>query len=96
MTEQGQWPLEKIRQAYKDILSAWNIIFPPFPGADGRGEETVPDSVDIEEETFWGTMGTLRKAHHELKKEADASGNPKVWTAEEYSQKFLESLIGQR
>lgn len=34
-----------------------------------------------------------RKAEVRLKAAADASGNPKVWTAGQYSQKVLKSLI---
>jgi hypothetical protein len=39
------------------------------------------------------TLGALMK---QLKEEADASGNPKVWTAQEYSQEFLRGLIPGR
>ena len=99
MNEQDQWPLEKIRQAYRDILWAWNIIFPPFAEARRQEEEKIPDSVDVdieEKSSYLTTMGALRKAHAGLKEEADKSGNLKIWTAEEYSQEFLKSLIRQR
>jgi hypothetical protein len=36
---------------------------------------------------------SLILAEPRLKKAADESGNPKVWTAEECSQDFLRSLI---
>jgi len=38
-------------------------------------------------------MKALYQIEDKLQKEADQSGNPKVWTAEEYSQEFLKSLI---
>ncbi len=38
-------------------------------------------------------MKRLYEVEGQLKKGADQSGNPKVWTAEEYSQEFLRSLI---
>jgi hypothetical protein len=34
-----------------------------------------------------------RKVEASLKAAADASGNPKIWTAGECSQEFLKSLI---
>ncbi len=34
-----------------------------------------------------------RKVEVRLKAAADASGNPKVWTADQHSQDFLKSLI---
>ena len=37
-----------------------------------------------------------RKIEIRLQAAADASGNPKIWTAEEYGQEFLESLIPAR
>ena len=37
--------------------------------------------------------GRLVLAEPRLKKAADESGNPRVWTADRYSQEFLRSLI---
>ncbi len=38
----------------------------------------------------------IRAAEPGLKKAADESGNPKIWTADRYSQEFLKSLIPSR
>ncbi len=40
--------------------------------------------------------GKISLAAPRLQKAADESGNPKIWTADKYSQKFLQSLIPRR
>jgi hypothetical protein len=62
----------------------------------------APNQTCCEEDSYWrryeggSVMKALFAAEKQFKKGADQSGNPKVWTAKEYSQDFLKSLISQR
>jgi hypothetical protein len=48
--------------------------------------------------SFWidskaAYLRNLGRVMEKLKKEADRSGNPRIWTCEEYSQPFLLNLV---
>ena len=64
--------------------------------------KNAPNQICCEEDSYWrryeggSVMKALFASEKQLQKEADQSGNPKVWTAEEYSQEFLASLISRR
>jgi hypothetical protein len=71
--------LKEIREAYVEIVSAWNIVSPPITQSAGEDKEMMADPVDMDKETTVSTMAKLRKVHRELKREADQSGNAQVW-----------------
>jgi len=61
----------------------------------------APNQIHCDEHSFWkrfeagSILGKLYAAEKTLKQAADESGNPKTWTAGEYSQDFLRALIPQ-
>jgi len=62
----------------------------------------APNQTCCEEDSYWrryeggSVMKRLHSIEKQLQKEADRSGNPEVWTAGEYDQAFLRSLIPTR
>ena len=62
-------------------------------------EKKAPNQIFCNEHSFWkrfeagSILGKLYAIEKTLKQAADESGNPKTWTAGEYSQDFLKSLI---
>ena len=62
----------------------------------------APNQTHCEDDSFWKryqggrVLMMLYAVEDKLKKEADQSGNPKVWTAKECSQDFLNSLISRK
>jgi hypothetical protein len=72
--------LKEIREAYRQILGAYNALFPLDPQLGKGEEETLPDCLGIDEEgTYLSTMKRLKKAHDGLKEAADGSGNFQSW-----------------
>lgn len=79
MSEKLQWSLREIRNAYGEILRAYNALFPLSPDVE-RGEEVMADSPDTDEESsYLSTMKSLKKAHNSLKEAAKESGNAQCW-----------------
>jgi hypothetical protein len=64
-------------------------------------EKKAPNQLFCPDCSYWkkyeggSVLKALYSIEDKLQKEADQSGNPKVWTAKEYSQEFLKSLIIQ-
>jgi hypothetical protein len=61
----------------------------------------TPNQIHCPDCSYWSRFrGNIIKfivlAEPRLKKAADESGNPKVWTAKEYSQEELKRLIPTR
>ena len=60
------------------------------------------NTKDCDDCSFWKRYGhgsaanAIWRAEPRLKAAADASGNPKIWRAEECSQEFLGNLIPRR
>lgn len=80
MSEKPQWSLREIRAAYTEILRAYNALLPLNPDIKKMEEETLSDSIEIDEEgSYLKTMKRLKKAHNSLKEGANESGNPQVW-----------------
>jgi len=65
-------------------------------------EKKAPNQLYCRDCSYWkkyeggSVMKALYQIEGKLKKEADRSGNPRVWTAKECSQDFLKSLIPSR
>jgi len=59
----------------------------------------APNQTHCNEHSFWrkyeggSILGKLYAIEGDLKQAADASGNPRIWRAGEYSQEFLRELI---
>jgi hypothetical protein len=89
MTEENQWMLEEIREAYAQILAAFNELFPVHP--QRRIEEDVSGgfSFDRGNDSF---IDAFRRKTKEvlpkLKEAADQSGNAVSW----YRGQSLEGL----
>lgn len=74
------WTLEEIRKAYREILRAWNVLFPIYP--DGRrGEEIILDAFDTDGDDFYRKtfFKKMEEVSPRLRTAADQSGNAKVW-----------------
>lgn len=62
----------------------------------------APNQIYCRDCSYWKRFegGSVMKALYasapKLKAEADQSGNPKIWTADQYDQEFLRTLIPQK
>jgi hypothetical protein len=76
----GKMSLEEIREAYGEILRAYNELFPLHPEKRIESDD-VRNGLDSEEEAF--CSDAFRKKATEvlsrLKKVADRSGNAQIW-----------------
>ena len=79
MSEKSQWTLNEIRAAYRDILSAYNALFPLYPQTRIGREDIEGDPDKGEDETYLAFRGKMKKKVPELKAIADQSGNARVW-----------------
>lgn len=80
MNEKAQWSLAEIREAYRDILQAYNALSSPFSESKSNSEgepETLEGTRD--EESFKMIRLKLRQVSRALKEGADRSGNVQVW-----------------
>jgi hypothetical protein len=80
MTEKIQWTLKEIREAYLEILRAYNAIFPVHPETRMKFEDDT-DILDPRKEDFRIAF-RFRKTKEilpKLKEAADQSGNIKIW-----------------
>jgi hypothetical protein len=74
----GKLSIEEIREAYGEIIRAYNEIFPLHP-------RTRKLSLDEENDLCWGDSAELfrlsvnRKAMDKLRQSANESGNPVIW-----------------
>jgi hypothetical protein len=79
MTSRSGWTLEEMRQAYGEILSAFNALFPVHPETRRKFEDET-DMFDRNEEDFRAAfLWKAKKILPKLKEAADQSGNVKVW-----------------
>ena len=71
--------LQEIREAYGEILRAYNDLFPLHPQERKEHEETMENVgyVDIEFLQKFRTKG--KEIISKLKEAADQSGNPVMW-----------------
>lgn len=81
MTEQTDWTLQKIREAYRDILRAWNILFPLYPNGRREKEEEVLDAFDPGKDKFYLEFFSkkAKRILPKLKRAADQSGGAQIW-----------------
>lgn len=85
--------MKEIRNAYREILTAYNVLFPLSPNIEKGKEEALPNCLGIDEEsTCLRTMKALKKAHDGLKEAADRSGNVRIWRSGEPLEGFPQSL----
>lgn len=71
--------LQEIRQAYGEILKAYNGIFPIHPETRIKFEDDT-DILDRREEDFRAAfLWKAKKILPNLKEAADQSGNVKIW-----------------
>jgi hypothetical protein len=79
MSNEFEWTLQRIREAYGDILRAWNDLFPLYP-QKGSDQQEPMESIDFGDIEF---LEKCRRKGKEigikLKKAADQSGNAVVW-----------------
>ena len=96
MTEQTDWPLQRIREAYSEILRAYNILFPLHAdGKRGKKEEKVVlDAFDPEGNKFYkkAFFRKMREVSLKLKVAADQSGNAQTWHAGESLEGLNERM----
>lgn len=80
MSEKDHWTLQKIREAYSEILRSYNVFFPIQLGGKKKNEVAL-DAFDCEGDNFYLDVfpKKARKALRKLKKDADRSGNVQVW-----------------
>ncbi len=71
--------LQEIRQAYGEILRAFNTLYPLHP-ATRKEPQDITDNFDKGDESLIEAIRTkARKIFPKLKGTADQSGNVKVW-----------------
>lgn len=80
MTQKVQWTLEEIRDAYGEILRAYNALFPLHPEKRTEGDD-VRNGFDFKEEAFCSDAfrKKVTRVLSRLKEAADQSGNAVTW-----------------
>jgi hypothetical protein len=92
MTDQGQWPLKKIREAYLDVLSHYNALYPILPDRKMETDE-MPGGIDGEEDLRCCFIrAKLREVAGGIKEAADRSGNPETWQIGESLERLSDGL----
>lgn len=77
MKEKSLWTLQEIRQAYSEILEAYNVLFPLW--CEGRKEEGMaPDTFDPPEDRV-AFVRESKEILSKLREGADHSGNAQTW-----------------
>ena len=81
MIGKAQWTLKEIREAYGEILRAYNILFPLHPQTRIEREDIIGDpKFSSYGDDFHVTFcAKYRKILPELKEAADRSGNAVTW-----------------
>ena len=95
MNKKNRWTLKEIREAYGQILGAYNEIFPVraetrkcVEGMESMGDEILKDDGDIKK----AFQAQARKTLPKLKEAADSSGNPITWRRGESLDGLSQSL----
>jgi hypothetical protein len=70
--------LKEIRQAYREILEAYNSRFPLHPQTRAGGED-ISEPFGKEEISFQLEFERTKEIRAKLKEAADRSGNAQVW-----------------
>ena len=73
--------LKEIREAYNDILQAYNAPFPLHPETRIEQEDETIDVLDFDPDDNFAIERNKRptKISHKLKKDADLPGNAATW-----------------
>jgi hypothetical protein len=93
MSGETEWTLQKIRQAYGEILEHYNILFAPQPSREKEGKE-IPDAFETDGDDFYRKTfpGKFKEVFPKIKAAADHSGNAKTWRAGEPLDGLNEGL----
>jgi hypothetical protein len=95
VTEKVQWTLKEIRDAYGEILRAYNALFPLHPQTRMEHEDIIIDTVDSHrgDDDFHATFqAKAREILPKLKKAADQSGNAVTWHRGEPLESLNEGM----
>lgn len=92
MSDRGQWPLQKIRESYLDVVDLYNDLFPLRPGRKS-GTEEDPNFFDLEEDpAILAVPGKEGEMGPKLEEAAGLSQNCQIWRRGESLQGLNESL----
>ncbi len=79
MSEESEWPLQKIRESYLDALQLYNALYPVLPERKIEKDE-MPEGIDGEEDPHHCAIrARMKEIAPAISKAADRSGNPQVW-----------------
>ena len=92
MNDQAQWPLQKIRDAYLDVLDLYNNLFPLRPERKSEREEE-PNFFDLEEDpTISAVAARVDDIGPKLEEAADPSENCQIWRSGESLQGLNQGM----
>jgi hypothetical protein len=79
MNDRSEWTLKEIREAYREILRAYNDLFPVHPQTTTKYEDGT-QGFDQGDYNFLDTFRMKAKeVVPKLKQAADQSGNAQIW-----------------
>jgi hypothetical protein len=74
-----EWPLPKIREAYREILNAYDEICPLHPKTSVKDEDITPPFDQGEDDSSFTVRKKMTGILQKIKDTADRSGNAIVW-----------------
>jgi hypothetical protein len=83
-----EWPLPKIREAYREILSAYDEICSLHPKISVKDEDITPPFDQGEDVSSFTVRKRMTAILPKIKEGADRSGNAVIW----YRGDSLEGL----
>jgi len=95
MSDRSEWTLKEIREAYGEILWAYNDLFPLHRQKRTEHEEPM-ESVDYGDIEFLENFRAKGKEIiPKLKEAADQSGNPVIWRRGESLEDLNPGMRGR-